>query len=162
MEGSLSKQPSLKILLFFLLLLFCLALKKIIGVITQKRSKLKAVGASWLKTGSCPECLSRHVGHAARTLKASSEDVPSAMKWISLSLFFFFNEVEGCLSQISVYPACLLPDACQTWFVSLEFFCPRFEQVVVVGRRHCPVPYLLRPFVSEPRGVGCIKHCVLH
>lgn len=68
----------------------------------------------------------------------------------------FFNEVEGCLSQISVYPACLLPDACQTWFVSLEFFCPRFEQVVVVGRRHCPVPYLVHPFVSEPRGWGCI------
>lgn len=120
-ETSLSEQLSLKIqntpfFSFFL----CLAFKKNTSYCTKEDCAMPAT-AFWLKTRSCPERHSPALGPGGLDIKSLIKDVPCAMNWISLS-FFFFNGVEGCLSQISRDPAYLLPGLYQTLFILLVIF----------------------------------------
>lgn len=78
------------------------------------------ITVSWLKTGNCPQCLSPALWQPCLDIQSLIWGCALCYELdLLISLFSLFHEVEGCLSQISVYPACLLAGLYQASLILL-------------------------------------------
>lgn len=123
---------------------------------------LMLVTAFWLKTGSCPECLSPALWPCGLDIKSLIEYVPCAMNWISWSLFLPITD--KCISCMSA--SWSVPDFIHFAGDFLASFCtgdcsgdlPARPGLVWQVPSQCS-PNLTLYIVSflNPREVGCIS-----
>lgn len=103
-------------------------------VTAQKKTMPMPITASWLKTGSCPQCLPPALWPPCLDIQSLVWGCALCYELdLSISHFSLFHEVEGCLSQISVYPACLLAGLHQASLLLLMIFQFPLKLVNVMG-----------------------------
>lgn len=132
-------------------------------VTAQKKTMPMPITVSQLKTGSCPQCLSPALWWPCLDIQNLVWGCALCYELdLFLSHFSLFHEVEGCLSQISVYPAWLLAGLHQASLILLMIFQLLLKLVKVMGsylliQTRC-FPVLTKPsvlsrasFISEPQ-----------
>lgn len=116
-----------------LLFFFVWPFKKMV-VTAQKETMPMPITVSWLKTGSCPQCLSPALCRPCSDIQSLIWGCALCYELdLFISLSSLFHEVEGCPSQITVYPACLLAGLYQASLVLLMIFQLLLKLVKVMG-----------------------------